>query len=57
MSPSETKYCVLCEAEGNSIEAEFFVKFNGDLIPVCSYHNELVKNENLLDILEDEQPS
>ena len=57
MRTHETSYCVLCEAEGIIVEAECEVMFNGDFIPVCRDHQETINNENLLDMLEDEQPN
>lgn len=55
MSPTDKKYCVMCEAQGyDYIEADHFIKINNDLIPVCSMHQELVKADNLLNILDEE---
>ena len=48
-------YCVLCEARGDdNVEAEFRIEFNGDVIPVCAIHYDLVKSDNLYDILDEQ---
>jgi len=61
MKTNEPKYCIVCETEveigsrSKPNKAEYFEKFNGDLIPVCRMHKKVLRSEHLDDIL-DEQP-
>jgi hypothetical protein len=54
MENKEDKLCVICEVMGNEVKAEFFAKFNGDLMPVCSKHNDYINKRNAQEFLNKE---
>ena len=39
--------CVICETQNIDKIARYYIKFNGDLIPVCEFHHDKLKNKHL----------
>lgn len=39
------KKCVICETIGNDIEATQYTLYNGDKIPCCDFHKDLIDND------------
>lgn len=55
MDDKATATCILCEAQGtDNVEADFKAEFNGDFIPVCKVHYDLLEKDNLLNILDEQ---
>jgi len=38
--------CIICESQDIDKIAKYFIKFNGDLIPVCEFHNGVLKKHS-----------
>jgi len=48
------KLCIICEALDKEVQAKYFVKFNGDLIPVCDRHNKAIRKKNDKEFLDEQ---
>jgi hypothetical protein len=37
--------CVICETIGNEVDATEYTMYNGDRIPCCIFHKDLIDND------------